>query len=344
MLGGKYNIVGFDPRGVENSGPTVDCWPKNPEKRAQFERLFYPEVSNASSVALEGQYYAAEIFGKACSGSVGGSKGNASYITTPLVARDLLTYINAEHAGPNKSNEKAKLSYYGVSYGTILGATFASMFPDRIDKMILDGAFEASDYYNLSWDTNLKDTDKALGSFFSSCHQAGAQNCTFWGASVKNITARFDKIVTDLKSHPIPIPNPSSCGVPLMATYSDLKQIVLQALYSPLDTFPMLAKVLSGLERGNTAAYEIAVTGGSIPANPCANSTTGLNTDVNTLIKCADGSAGNKYSNVTQYRNYVDGLSEQSRFFAEVWPTNANGVSCRSVNVKPPKSGRLPGA
>ncbi|KAJ5180710.1 hypothetical protein N7492_003920 [Penicillium capsulatum] len=341
LSGGTYNVVGFDPRGVGDSGPVIDCWPGHPEKRAQFQRLFYPEISNASSTALNKQYYIAEIFGDACSASVGGSKGNASYITTPLVARDMLSFIEAEQAVSEKPAEKAKLSYYGVSYGTILGATFASMFPDRIDKMVLDGVLEASDYYDLHWQTNLQDTDKVLESFFSSCHQVGAQNCTFWGPSVHNITARFDKIVIDMKSHPIPIPNPSSCGVPLMATYSDLKQLIFQAMYSPLEQFAKLADVLSGLERGNTTAYEVAVTGGSIAASPCANETAGLIPDAPLSIICADGDVGQRFQDVSQFRKYVDELTVQSRFFGEVWASNLNTVSCRSFDVKPPKSGRL---
>lgn len=343
MTGNQYNIVSFDPRGVGESGPVIDCWPNHPERRAQFEKLFYPDVSNASSIALETQYYTAELFGKACTSNAGGPNGNASFISTPAVAYDMLTYTEAEQVAAGKPSHRSRLLYYGVSYGTVLGATFASLFPDRVERMILDGVFVASDYYNLGWSTNLYDTDKALASFPQYCYQGGAANCSFWGPSVQNITNRLYSLFAHLKYHPIPIPSSGFCEIPLMATYSDLKEIALLSLYSPLTGFPQLADVLFGLERGNTSAYVAAVTNGSVPANPCNNGTTGSTTDVNTLIKCVDGSAGAKFANLTQYREYVHQLVADSSFFGEVWPNNAGAVLCRSFEGNPPKSAQVAG-
>ncbi|KAJ5091656.1 hypothetical protein NUU61_006526 [Penicillium alfredii] len=344
IIGEQHNIVGFDPRGVNQSGPVVNCWPGHPERRAQFEKLFYPEVSNASSTSLSTQFYAAEIFGKACTATTGGSNGNASFVSTPAVARDLLTYIDAAQALSGKKEGKAKISYYGVSYGTVIGVTFASLFPDRVGKMILDGTLDASDYYNLGWKTSISDADKALDSFFKYCHQAGAEKCSFWRPSAKSISSRMDTLVAKIKSHPIPTPSSKACGIPLLATYSDLKQITLQAMYSPLSRFPTLAEVLSGLEKGNTTAFISAVTDLGLPSNPCSNGTEGSTEDINTLIKCVDEYDGHKFKDIGQYRDYVDTLTSQSKFFGEVWPNNANTVSCRALKVDPPKSGRLPGS
>ncbi|KAJ5097316.1 hypothetical protein N7456_008037 [Penicillium angulare] len=344
MTGNQHNIVSFDPRGVGESGPLIDCWPNHPERRAQFERLFYPEVSNASSTALDTQYYTAEIFGKACTADAGGVNGNASFISTPAVAHDMLTYIKAEQISTGKPSDDSKISYYGVSYGTILGATFASLFPDRVERMILDGVFVASDYYNLEWKTNLYDTDGALSSFSNYCYQGGKENCSFWGPSASNITKRLNNIFADLKYRPIPIPSSDSCSIPLMATYSDLKQVALQSTYSPLTGFPMLDGVLSGLEQGNTSAYVTAVTSGDLPANPCKDGTHKLTVDASTLIKCVDGWNGSKFDDIEQYRQYVGSLVAESSFFGEVWPNNAGNVLCRSFNGKPPKSGQIAGS
>ena len=87
-----------------------------------------------------------------------------------------------------------------------------------------------------------------------------------------------------------------------MAAYSDLKEYMLSALHFPWSQFPVLAKVLSGLGPGNTAAYVSAVTDGHIPANPC-NDGSGRNgtTDVNTLIQCVDGYAGHRFEDLSQY-------------------------------------------
>ncbi|KAJ5620630.1 hypothetical protein N7510_004614 [Penicillium lagena] len=341
VLLSQYNIVGFDPRGVGESGPVVDCWPNDVAKRAQFEKLFYPETSNASSTSLDTQYYTAEIFGKACTETVGGSNGSAAFISTPAVAHDIFTYITAEQVASNKPKHEAKLFYYGVSYGTALGATFAHLYPDHVERMVLDGVIDAADYYALGWKSNLYDTDAVLDSFFKTCHLGGPKNCSFWGPSVKNIHNRMNNILAELKYHPIPVPTSEACNIPLMATYSGLKEFALMATYTPHVQFPQLADVLTELETGNVSAYMSAITSGSLPANACNNGSVSTTEDVNTLIKCVDGYSGHRFQDISQFRDYYNLLTFQSSFFGEVWPNNANGVSCRSFHVSPPKSGRL---
>jgi pimeloyl-ACP methyl ester carboxylesterase len=61
-------------------------------------------------------------------------------ISTPAVARDMIQVVDA-------LGEDGMLSYWGFSYGTTLGATAASMFPERIDKMLLDGVQNPYEYY-----------------------------------------------------------------------------------------------------------------------------------------------------------------------------------------------------
>ncbi|KAL3438153.1 TAP-like protein-domain-containing protein [Aspergillus tetrazonus] len=272
----------------------ADCWPGNPEGRAQFEKLYFPEIYNASSTTAGRQFAAAEIFGEVCSSIVGGSNGSAAFVSTPAVARDMLSFVEAEQkqrlAKNESDNEQAKLWYYGVSYWTVLGATFAHLFPDRVERMVLDGVVEAEDYYSLGWRSNLYDADKALDSFIQSCFQAGGkERCAFWGP------------------------------------------------------FPKLAAILAGLEQSNTTAYAIAVTGGTIPANPCNYAPSTATRDVDTLIRCVDGAGEKRFRSISQFEDYVDVLTSQSEFFGEVWPNNANGVACRAFEVSPPETGKLKG-
>ncbi|KAL4778172.1 TAP-like protein-domain-containing protein [Aspergillus varians] len=344
IVQGQHNVVGFDPRGVGRSGPVVDCWPDHPEGRAQFERLYYPEISNASSASLGKQYAASDIFGKACTPTVGGSNGTAAFVGTPAVARDMLSYVMAEQA--TTGNSDAKLWYYGLSYGTVLGATFVHLFPDRVGRMILDGVVDAEDYYSLGWRSNLYDADKALGSFVESCFDAGQGRCSLWRPSVQSIRVRLDNLLHDLKYHPIPISPSDLCPLPMLATYSDLKQLMLQAMYTPLEGFPNLAAILSGLEQGDTSAYAAAVTSGATPANPCNYQITGATStqDINTLVKCVDGARIHDFQYLTQFEDYVGDLNTQSHFFGEVWPNNANAVTCRSFQVSPSETGKLSGS
>lgn len=347
LVQGRHDIVGFYPRGVGRSGPVVDCWPGNPAARAQFETLYYPETSNASSTALGRQFAASDIFGKACSRTVGGKNGTAAFVSTPAVARDLLSFVKAEQNSlPAGSKRDGKLWYMGVSYGTVLGSTFAHLFPERVGRMILDGVVDAEDYYSVGWKSNLYDADKAVDSFVDTCFEAGPRNCSFWSNGPQKIRSRLDTILQGLKDHPIPIFPSDACPLPLLATYSDLKQYMVQATYAPLQGFPELADILSTLEKGNTTAYVAAVTDLSIPADPCNYNYPETGTkDIQTLIKCADGGASPAHDQIpktfSEYKSYINDLTKQSSFFGEVWPTNANGVLCRSLDVTPPKTGSL---
>jgi pimeloyl-ACP methyl ester carboxylesterase len=86
-------------------------------------------------------------------------KDVAPYVNTPFVARDMLAITTASGF--------SKLKYWGFSYGATLGdhfvydmisqclllsgATFATMFPDKIDRLIIDGVQYAPDYYQGAW-------------------------------------------------------------------------------------------------------------------------------------------------------------------------------------------------
>jgi pimeloyl-ACP methyl ester carboxylesterase len=126
----------------------VDCFLNNSDARTAFESNFFPEVSNASSTSTATQYYSSEFFGKWCSEAIRSQGGVGQYISTPAVAQDLLTYAQAEQKAAGKNKSEAKVWYYGVSYGTVLGATFAAMFPDNVGRLILDGVLDTEDYYN----------------------------------------------------------------------------------------------------------------------------------------------------------------------------------------------------
>jgi hypothetical protein len=222
----------------------------------------------------------------------------------------MLSYLRAEQAATGRNDKK--LWYYGLSYGTVLGATFAHIFPDEVGRMILDGVVDAEDYYDLGWKSNLYDADKVINSFIQSCF-AGQANCSFWGPSVSTISARLEKLLHDLKYQPIPITPSDLCPLPMLVTYSDLKQVILQAMCSPREGFPNLATVLSELEQGNTTAYSAVVTSGATPASPCnyaINGTTSTQ-DINTLIKCVDGAGASNFSNLAEFEEYVAILNKQ---------------------------------
>lgn len=319
-LGPNYNIVGFDPRGVNNSGPLVDCFPTDPDARATYKDLFFTVTANSSSNSLEQQFYAADLFGQWCSTAF---QRNASgeYVSTPAVATDMLSYAQAEQRAAGKPEEEAKVWYYALSYGTVLGSTFAALYPQNVGRLVLDGVLNGQDYFNGAWESNLYQSDEALGTFSTYCHQAGSKNCSFWGPSPQNITDRLDAILSTLQNNPVPVTGLNGGSELGLATYTDLKQFMLWAVYAPVQRFPLLADALVALENGD----------GSQVMSGLENVADA--DDVDTMIKCIDGYRGTNLSTLEAYQNYVALLESESHYFGDAWPTNANNVLCRSLNL-----------
>ncbi|RLV50073.1 alpha/beta hydrolase [Nocardioides mangrovicus] len=118
------DIVGFDPRGVGQSEPALDChshlqqmYDADPTMEDAADRAHYLEVSRA---------YVDECATK--------EKGLLSHLGTLDVARDLDRIREA-------LGEK-RLNYLGYSYGTVIGQMYAQLFPTRIRTMVLDGVVD----------------------------------------------------------------------------------------------------------------------------------------------------------------------------------------------------------
>ncbi|KAL5357719.1 hypothetical protein BJX96DRAFT_182167 [Aspergillus floccosus] len=318
MLGEQYNFVSFDPRGVNNSGPSLDCFSGNSEARLAFSRLHRTGATNVSSTSLAEQYYSSSIYGEWCNDAVDNESPHGYYVTTSAVAHDLLTFIEAEAEAAGQPPSDAKLWCYGISYGTIIGSTFATMFPDRVGRMILDGVLNAEQYYNNDWRENVDQMDAAVDQFSSLCHSAGPDKCSFWGPSPANITARMDAIIHQLRHHPIPVSGVQSRDIPTMVTYSDLKALFLNAIYAPLVRFPVMADILHQLERGDASAL--------------AGMFDRLNaiSDARLAIQCADSYRSNGLTSLEEFKSYVEYAISKSKYIGDIYPIYQDNILCRS--------------
>jgi pimeloyl-ACP methyl ester carboxylesterase len=117
----KYDIIGFDPRGVGSSQPALTCDP-------HFADPVRPDYV-PSSAKEEAAWLAKSVkYAKACQQKFGWL---LPYLRTTDVARDV--------DGIRAALGVDKISYYGFSYGTYLGATYSTLFPKRVNRMVLDG-------------------------------------------------------------------------------------------------------------------------------------------------------------------------------------------------------------
>lgn len=100
-----------------------------------------------------------------------------------------------------------KLLYRGLSYGTVLGANFATMKPRRIERAIIDGGADAEDFARGEWLTNLQDTDQIVVKFGEYCDNAGSEKCALYteggGQAISN---KFEDTVNSLYKNPIGVP------------------------------------------------------------------------------------------------------------------------------------------
>lgn len=123
----SYDIVGVDPRGVAGSEP-VRCLTDQ-----QVDDLMAADGTPDSPAEEQAIISDSAMLGEQC-----GASGNEliAHMGTVDSARDL-DIARAVVGDP-------VLNYLGKSYGTMLGATYAELFPDRVGRMVLDGALPAS--------------------------------------------------------------------------------------------------------------------------------------------------------------------------------------------------------
>lgn len=239
-------------------------------------------IVNSSNVALSKLSARSKALAGLCK-RIDEAEGDDSifrYSNTPNVARDMLSIVHAwdewrsasvaefvESAQESKFAEdepqkvlrmepdddgtKGKLVYWGFSYGTLLGATFASMFPDKVGRLILDGVVDADHYVNPVAIDNILDTDAIWDKFFDYCVDAGPK-CAFFllGDTPATIKKRFDETFSFLEKEPAVV-LPRYANVPVMVTASDIKMVIFSALYAPITGFPLVAQILKALVEGN---------------------------------------------------------------------------------------------
>ncbi|RYP75262.1 hypothetical protein DL770_007457 [Monosporascus sp. CRB-9-2] len=243
---------------------------------------------NSSNVALGKIDVRARAMARLCK-KIDDQEGESSifrYANTANVARDMLSIVHAwdewrsstsatvPHAEePQREPEavdsaarldegtgmveptrstKGKLVYWGFSYGTLLGATFASMFPDAVGRLILDGVVDADHYVEPTWVDSLIDADAIWEEFFVYCHEAG-QGCRLFhpGDDVEDIKRRFHDIMNRLRKQPeIVIPPRPDENVPALVTAGDVKMVLFSSLYSPVAAFPIVASLLNVIFEG----------------------------------------------------------------------------------------------
>lgn len=124
-LAEAYDLIGFDSRFVGRSSPLQCDW-----STATFQRSAGPDLHSY----VEGVAFQAKL----AAGCVKGNEDELPYATTRNTARDMDAIRQALG--------EQWISYYGVSYGTYLGAVYLQMFGSRADRVVLDSSVDPDSY------------------------------------------------------------------------------------------------------------------------------------------------------------------------------------------------------
>lgn len=211
----RYDLVGFDPRGVGRSSPvTCGLTADDADPRAF---LPWPGVDGDISANVA----KAERIAQACARN-GGEL--IRHISTRTEAMDIDQL--------RRALGEPKLSYWGVSYGTYAGAVYATMFPQRTDRVVLDSNDDPNPRkLERGWANNF-----AIGArdrFPDFAAWAAARNDTYGlGATPEAVTATYLNLAASLDRQPRPD-----------LTGNLVRAAMFNSLYSDA-TFPLLAQVL----------------------------------------------------------------------------------------------------
>lgn len=324
-----YNIVSFDPRGVGRTEPKSNCFSGDDFSRALFnsERRGHGGLGRGggkSSIAYD--LALVRTFGSHCKDAEARRNltGMHAFINTPSIARDIVAVIdeidNKRAAndnnqvelkkkkrsqyivgGPDEASDVARLQYIGFSYGTVLGNYFASLFPGRVGRMVLDSVDNALDYATgPGYLTNTVDTDEILSRFFTGCQNAGPLVCPLAKnrRSNSDLEASFWHWLSILRE--APTSGKSSDGQFVVVTDEDVREVVFTSLYEPNETFKHLAHLLSeAMDEGNmTQIIDAMAASSGLPTrqescNAALNATDLINQEfgenARIAISCADG-------------------------------------------------------
>jgi pimeloyl-ACP methyl ester carboxylesterase len=299
----RFDVVGFDPRGVALSTP-VECIPD-----ALKEKIEASEPRPTSDAQLDAAFALARTVAGGCAKKYGSALGAFDTVDT---ARDMDRIRQA--VGDRR------LTYLGYSYGTTLGSTYAELFPKNIRALVLDGVVDPDSTPQADAEASAAGLEKGFDAFAADCvHQAA-------GCPVgKDPRAFVETLLTQAAAAPIPS---KKQGETRAATPGIVLTGVLAALYDK-GSWPQLARALAAAGRGDSQGlFSLADSyTGRLDNGSYTNQM-----DANIAINCAD----------TKQRFTADQVRRLARAWNAEYPLFGAGSAIGLYTCTPWKAPRTP--
>jgi pimeloyl-ACP methyl ester carboxylesterase len=231
-LNERFDLIGMDPRGVGQSEPSIDCKVNQETTGIYSEPFTTPFNLDASALIAKDRRYIRRCIAL--------NDGILAHVSTANVARDM--DLLREALG------ERKLNYLGFSYGTFLGATYASLFPNGYRAMVLDGPLDAIRYINRPMKGLQEQSagfERALGRFFQAC-AADQAACLGFGGS--DPWSAFDELIDEANATPLPAAGYTPDPRPVDG--DDVIAAATIPMYAK-QLWPLLAQALSMAEAGD---------------------------------------------------------------------------------------------
>ncbi|MBC7724942.1 MAG: alpha/beta fold hydrolase [Burkholderiaceae bacterium] len=231
----RYDTVGFDPRGV-NKSSAVSCY----DDPAQLDSFLFgiPQSVSGTDAYIAELAASSKEFGAACLEHTGDLLG---FVDTVSAARDLdlLRSILGD----------AKLNYLGYSYGTLLGATYADLYPGKTGRLVLDGAVDpATSEFDVT-STQAKGFESALRAYLKDCETGST--CPFAG-TVDQAMLDIRSLLDSLETSPLRATDGRQLGSSAMFT------AIILPLYSA-SNWPYLGDLFTSVMAGDADyAFQLA--------------------------------------------------------------------------------------
>jgi pimeloyl-ACP methyl ester carboxylesterase len=222
----RFDLVGFDPRGVALSTP-VQCIPDTLK-----ERMEAGEPRPTTDAQLDAAFALARTVADGCARKYGDALGAFSTVAT---ARDMDRIRQA--LGDRK------LTYLGYSYGTTLGSTYAELYPHNVRALVLDGVVDPDASEQAFVEGQAAGLEKNVDAFAAHC-TAQAAGCPLG----KDPRGFLDSLLEKAAREPIPS---AKAGETRAATPGIVLTGVLAALYDQA-SWPELAQALAAAGRGDS--------------------------------------------------------------------------------------------
>ncbi len=218
----RFDIVGWDPRGVGRSIPAVDCVD-------ELDPIFALDITPDSPADEQALTEQAATFIAGCTARSGGV---LPFVSTEQSARDIESLRVALG--------EEKVSYFGFSYGSELGATWVTLFPATVRAAVFDGAIDPRQSAVEESVQQATGFERALDAFLARC--ATDKKCAFYNDG--NPQQAFVDLMAKIDATPIATSKgrvPVTSGVALIG--------VAQAMYAST-VWPRLERALADAAKG----------------------------------------------------------------------------------------------